>query len=128
MKIEGIIWLTEIVEKLAFKHDVEPDEVEEVFENKPKIRFVEKGERKGENVFGTNSCGQILVRTFHLQENERSIDPECERHGRQGKKAIWQKVNPQPCQSLIRSMNSWVSLIPMTWASTGSECPKRLLT
>src|SRR5438093_20269 len=68
------------------------------------------------------------VRTFHLQENERSIDPECERHGRQGKKAIWQKVNPQPCQSLIRSMNSWVSLIPMTWASTGSECPKRLLT
>ena len=42
MKIEGIIWLTEIVETLAFKHDVEPDEVEEVFENKPKIRFVEK--------------------------------------------------------------------------------------
>ena len=51
MKIEGIIWLTEIVEKLAFKHDVEPDEVEELFENKPKIRFVEKGERKGENVY-----------------------------------------------------------------------------
>jgi len=51
MKIEGIIWLTEIVEKLAFKHDVEPDEVEEVFENKRKIRLVEKGEQKGENVY-----------------------------------------------------------------------------
>jgi hypothetical protein len=41
MKIEGIVWLRDIVEKLAWKHEVEPYEVEEVFANQPKIRFKE---------------------------------------------------------------------------------------
>jgi len=30
MNIRGIVWLREIVDKLAFKHRVEPHEVEEV--------------------------------------------------------------------------------------------------
>lgn len=51
MTIEGIIWLRDIVDKLAFKHRVEAREVEEVLENRPKIRFVEKGKRKGEDVY-----------------------------------------------------------------------------
>ncbi len=33
----------EIIDKLAFKHNVTPDEVEEVLANRPKFRFVEKG-------------------------------------------------------------------------------------
>lgn len=45
MNTEGVIWLRAIVDKLAFKHHVETDEVEEVFWGKPKFRFVEKGER-----------------------------------------------------------------------------------
>ena len=48
MRLDGIIWLRDTVDKLAFKHGVEIYEVEEVLSNKPKIRFVEKGERKGE--------------------------------------------------------------------------------
>ncbi len=51
MNIEGIVWLNQIVDKLAFKHQVETYEVEEVLIGKPKFRFVEKGERKGENVY-----------------------------------------------------------------------------
>ena len=46
MKINGIIWLNKIVDKLAFKHQVETYEVEEMLAGKPKFRFVEKGEEK----------------------------------------------------------------------------------
>ena len=43
MRIEGIIWFDEIIEKLEWKHSVQPREVTEVFVNKPEFRFVEKG-------------------------------------------------------------------------------------
>jgi hypothetical protein len=46
MRIESIIWLRDIVDKLFAKHRVEPYEVEAVFDNQPKICFVEKGERQ----------------------------------------------------------------------------------
>ncbi|BAZ13941.1 hypothetical protein NIES4071_57810 [Calothrix sp. NIES-4071] len=46
MRVEELIWLDAIVEKLAVKHQVAPDEVEEVLRNKPKLRFVENGERE----------------------------------------------------------------------------------
>ena len=51
MKIREIVWLEDIVEKLEKKHSVRQNEVIEVLENKPKFRFVEKGHRKGENVY-----------------------------------------------------------------------------
>ena len=51
MKIEGIIWLDDVVDKLSFKHNVETFEVEEIFKNKPKFRFVEKGKQGGEDVY-----------------------------------------------------------------------------
>ena len=43
MKIDGIIWLRDIADKLEFKHNVTMGEVEETLSNKPKFRFVEKG-------------------------------------------------------------------------------------
>ena len=42
MKIESFIWLEEIIDKLVFKHHVETNEVEELFDTNPKIRFVQK--------------------------------------------------------------------------------------
>ncbi len=51
MRVEEIIWLDKIIDKLAVKHRVDTNEVEEVLGNKPKFRFVEKGERQGENVY-----------------------------------------------------------------------------
>ena len=51
MRIDGVIWLRHIVDKLASKHRVRPEEVEEALANKPKLRFIEKGERKGEDVY-----------------------------------------------------------------------------
>jgi hypothetical protein len=43
MKITGFIWLEEVVQKLLWKRSVEINEVHEIFLNKPKFRFVEKG-------------------------------------------------------------------------------------
>ena len=67
MKIQGIIWLRAVIDKLAFKHRVETFEVEELFNGKPKFRFVEKGEREGENVYlalGQTDAGRYLTVLF----------------------------------------------------------------
>ena len=67
MNLEGIIWLRTVVDKLAVKHHVETYEVEELFAGKPKFRFVEKGEREGENVYmalGLTEAGRYLTVLF----------------------------------------------------------------
>ena len=67
MRIEEIIWLDAIVEKLAVKHGVRPDEVEEVLRDRPKFRFVEKGEREAEDVYmalGQTDAGRYLAVLF----------------------------------------------------------------
>ena len=46
MRIDGVVWLRPIVDKLASKHQVTPEEVEEAVTNKPKIRLIERGESK----------------------------------------------------------------------------------
>lgn len=67
MRIDGVIWLRHIVDKLASKHQVTPEEVEEALTNKPKLRFMEKGERKGEDVYvalGKSDEGRYLSVLF----------------------------------------------------------------
>ena len=67
MRIEGIIWLRSVIDKLLLKHGVETYEVEELFAGKPKFRFVEKGEREGENVYlvlGQTDEGRYLTVLF----------------------------------------------------------------
>ncbi|MGI8470277.1 MAG: BrnT family toxin [Pyrinomonadaceae bacterium] len=76
MKIEGIIWLNDIVDKLAFKHQVETYEVEEVLTGKPKFRFVEKGERKGEDVYmalGQSVGGRYLTVLFIYKATKEAL-------------------------------------------------------
>lgn len=51
LKIENLIWLHHIIDKLTFKHDVDISEVEEVFDSRPKFRFLQKGNRKEEDVY-----------------------------------------------------------------------------
>lgn len=67
MKIVGLIWLEEIVEKLEVKHCVIPEEVEEVFRKQPRIRRMEKGRYRGEDVYralGRTETGRYLVVFF----------------------------------------------------------------
>jgi hypothetical protein len=76
MNIDGIIWLRDVVDKLAFKHHVEPEEVEEALNNKPKIRFVEKGKRKGEDVYlalGQTDTGRYLAVLFIYKKTKELL-------------------------------------------------------
>ncbi len=76
MKIEGIIWLRDIVDKLAAKHQVEPYEVEEVFDHRPKFRFVEKGERRDEDVYlalGRSEAGRYLTVLFIYKKTREAL-------------------------------------------------------
>jgi len=46
MKINGILWLEDIVEKLFLKHKVDKNEVREIMKSQPLFLFVEKGHQK----------------------------------------------------------------------------------
>ena len=50
MYIDDFIWLPNIIEKLAVKHNVTQDESEQIFFNHPKYRFVETGYSEGEDI------------------------------------------------------------------------------
>jgi hypothetical protein len=72
MFIDDFVWLPDIVEKLAVKHHVAQDEVEEVFFNRPRYRFVESGHRIGEDVYaasGQTDAGRYLI-VFFLRKPE----------------------------------------------------------
>jgi uncharacterized DUF497 family protein len=77
VKIAGIIWLREIVDKLIIKHRVDVYEVEELFNNNPKIRLMEKGRRDNEHVYlalGQSDAGRYLSVIFiHKQTKEALI-------------------------------------------------------
>ena len=76
MKIRGIIWLDQIVDKLISKHSVETDEVEEVLSAKPKFRFVTKGDREGENVYmalGQSEAGRYLTVLFIYKQTREVL-------------------------------------------------------
>ena len=76
MKIDGVIWLRDIVDKLAWKHQVDPEEVEEALNNRPKIRFVEKGERDDEDVYmalGQTDAGRYLAILFIHKKTKEAL-------------------------------------------------------
>lgn len=76
MKISGILWLEDIVEKLQKKHHIEKYEVKEVLQNNPLFRFIEKGHRKGENVYvapGQTEAGRYLVVYFVYKTTRQAL-------------------------------------------------------
>lgn len=67
MYIDDFIWLADVVDKLTVKHNVSQDEAEEVFFNRVRYRFVEKGKRTGEDVYaalGQSDAGRYLIVLF----------------------------------------------------------------
>ncbi len=78
MKIEHIVWLEEIIEKLDRKHNVQQYEVREILDNGPYFRFVEKGHRPDENVYaamGTDRRRTLPYSIFRLQKGQKRTDP-----------------------------------------------------
>jgi uncharacterized DUF497 family protein len=67
LKLSGIIWLEQIVEKIERKHHVSQEEVREILNDSSHFRFVEKGHRRGENVYaalGQTRAGRHLIVFF----------------------------------------------------------------
>ncbi len=67
MKILGIIWLRDVVDKLQWKHNVTTEEVEEVLLSQPHFRRLEKGRVVGEDLhgaFGRSHSGRYLTVLF----------------------------------------------------------------
>ena len=76
MFINEIIILPTFEEKLLIKHNVAPFEIEEVFENSPHIRYLEKGKVNNENLYiamGTTFDGRYLSIFFIHKDNSNVI-------------------------------------------------------
>lgn len=76
MRIAGFTWLEDVAEKLWQKHSVSQREVEEVFGNSPYYRYVQKGHRRGENVYsalGQTDAGRYLIAFFICKSDRKAL-------------------------------------------------------
>ena len=77
MIIDDFVWLPDIIDKLASKHQVTEDEAEEIFFNRPRYRFAEFGHRSGQDVYsawGQTDAGRYLIVFFiHKSANTALI-------------------------------------------------------
>ena len=76
LKVTGFIWIDDILDKLARKHGVQPNEVREVFHSRTQFRYVEKGHRPGENVYfaaGQTAAGRYLIVFFVHKKDGRAL-------------------------------------------------------
>lgn len=76
MNIDDFIWLPDITEKLIVKHGITQNEVEEVFFNKPRFRFVEKGFRNQEDVYsalGQTDSGRFVIVIFIYKDKNLAL-------------------------------------------------------
>ncbi len=67
MNIRSIIIPESVLDKLQWKHSVSGREVQEIFDGKPKIRKVERGNVSGEDLYaalGQTEFGRYLVVYF----------------------------------------------------------------
>ncbi|MGH9838101.1 MAG: BrnT family toxin [Blastocatellia bacterium] len=77
MHLHDVIWKDQFVEKLADKHGVTTDEVEEVLFSSPHVRLAEKGRVKGENLYvayGQTAAGRYLV-VFFIRKRRAAVLP-----------------------------------------------------
>jgi len=67
MHIADIIWLPHIIDKLAWKHHVSPEEIEDILFGRPLYRKVQKGHIPGEDLYaalGQTEAGRYLIIFF----------------------------------------------------------------
>lgn len=76
MHIADIIWLPHIIDKLAWKHQVMPEEVDDVLFGKPYYRKAQKGHVPGEDVYaalGQTDAGRYLVIYFVYKQTREAL-------------------------------------------------------
>lgn len=76
MRINGFVRLPDVADKVENKHHLDREEVEEVFFNRPRYRFVERGYRAGEDVYaatGQTDAGRYTIVFFILKEDGSAL-------------------------------------------------------
>lgn len=76
MHVVDIIWLSQILDKLAWKHRVFPEEVEEVLFGRPVYRRVQKGHVPGEDLYaalGQTDAGRYLIVFFIYKATREAL-------------------------------------------------------
>jgi uncharacterized DUF497 family protein len=94
MKITGVIWLREVVDKLAWKHQVTTEEVEEALAAARRFRFIEAGDVAGEDLYATMSrtaAGRYLVIYFVYKTTKEALIISAREMTRKEKRAYAKK-------------------------------------
>ncbi|MCX7047196.1 MAG: BrnT family toxin [Candidatus Sumerlaeota bacterium] len=76
MRLTGIIWLRNIVDKLEAKHNVTTGEIEEALDSARHFGLVEKGDVEGENLYaarGRTQAGRYLIIFFILKTSGEAL-------------------------------------------------------
>ena len=76
MRVSDIIWLPQIIDKLDWKHQVLPSEIEEVLFGKPVFRKAQKGHVPGEDVYaalGQTEAGRYLIVYFVYKATREAL-------------------------------------------------------
>jgi uncharacterized DUF497 family protein len=73
---DDFIWIPDIVDKIWNKHRVEPEEVEQVFENRPRIFRGPKGHYAGEDIYyalGQTDEGRYLFVVYIKKQQGQAL-------------------------------------------------------
>ena len=76
MLIDDIIWLPRVIDKLDWKHDISPEEVEETLFSKPKFRKVQKGHKPDEHLYaalGRTEAGRYILVLFIYKKSREAL-------------------------------------------------------
>ena len=76
MRITGVVWLRSVIEKLAGKHQVSQQQVEEALRNRPRIRRIALGDVAGEDLYAALSQtddGRYLIVFFIYKPNGEAL-------------------------------------------------------
>lgn len=76
MRIVDVIWRPEVIDKLAWKHGVTAEEVDQVLFGRPSFRKVQKGHIAGEHVyaaFGQTDSGRYLTVFFIYKQTSEAL-------------------------------------------------------
>jgi uncharacterized DUF497 family protein len=76
VRITGVVWLRSVIEKLAGKHQVSQQEVEEALRNRPRIRRIALGDVAGEDLYSALSQsddGRYLIIFFIYKPNGEAL-------------------------------------------------------
>ncbi len=76
MYIADITWLPQVIDKLAWKHSVMPEEVDQILFSKPFYRKVQKGHIPGEDVYAAmnrTDAGRYLIVFFIYKPNREAL-------------------------------------------------------